>query len=1116
MTEEVQRRSTEMTKFFPEYGSDYSFPSFEKKVQNYWEAGSIFKKSLREGQGREEFFFYDGPPFATGLPHYGHILAGTIKDIVPRYWTMRGYTIPRRFGWDTHGLPVEFEMEKTLELKGSLDIQEYGVAKFNEACRSVVLRYAAEWRKVVERMGRWVDMDDDYKTMDPEFMESVWWVFKELWDQDLVYRGNKVVPYSWRLTAALSNFEASLNYKDVQDPAITVVFSLKTEKWKDTGLAVWTTTPWTLPSNLALAVGDIEYGVYELKEPLESASGHVKKVVFATALAANFADLLVCEGDENGSGENTGKDGKKKQEPKLIQKLSKDDLLGESYAPLFDCFKDHENAFQILDGSSFVTDTDGTGVVHMAPAFGEDDYFLCDAAGISVVDPTDVECKFTEAVGADAELAGIVGKFVKDADKDITKTLKQSKKRLLKQDVLQHAYPYCYRSNEPLIYKAIPSWYVRVEPIKEQMLANNQQIDWVPSHIKDGRFGKWLENARDWCVSRNRFWGTPIPIWVNEKDEDDVIVIGSREELEKLTGKEVPDLHKHFTDELVIEKDGNRYVRTSEVLDCWFESGSMPYAQQHYPFENKEKLEGAFPADFIAEGLDQTRGWFYTLTVLGTAISASKNNGLKSGPAFKNCIVNGMVLAEDGKKMSKSLRNYPDPNVIFDKYGADALRLYLMQSPAMHAEELRFSERGLVELMRAVMLPLWNSYSFFASYANIDGWDPKKASEAPSEADRAQLDRWILARVKQAEALIHEKMEVYRLSEVAPIQIELIDDLTNWYIRLNRDRYWGEANDETAADKGAAYSTLWTVLSSLARILAPGLPFISETLNAALNGCDLDKLEKSADFESVHLAEYDKSKLELSREEKDLLEEVDLAKKVILLGRSLRGEAKIGLRQPLPSLRVAGLSEAQQSHLKTVEALILSEINVKNLEMVNKASDLVEEKIRPNFRVLGKKAGKKVKDIQKELAAWGAQEIASFESSGSATVCGVECGKEDLEIVREAKDGRFAQAGYGLVAELDTAISDELRFEGVQREVVNRIQQRRKEMQLHLSDRIEVKWKVSKGDLLKEVLLKESQSPSFVSEETLSLKFEESSDALSVDETTLADQSFQFEIEARS
>lgn len=1052
-----------MTKnnFFPEYGSEYSFSSNEEKVLAYWKKAKVFERSLENSQNKKQYFFYDGPPFATGLPHYGHILAGTIKDIVPRYWSMRGFHVPRRFGWDCHGLPVEFEMEKTLNLKGSLDIMDYGVDKFNEACRGIVLRYTQDWRKSVERMGRWIDMDNDYKTMDPTFMESVWWIFKQLWEKGLVYQGKKVVPYSWRLTATLSNFEASQNYKDIQDPAISVLMPLKNAKFAGTALVVWTTTPWTLPSNLAVAIhadaAVVKYGIYEL----EKAMGDVSKVVVATDLAEKFGLQ------------------------KLVREVSAQELLGEHYVPLFKSFDDQDrqkqNAFRVLDGSKFVTASDGTGIVHMAPAFGEDDFYTCQNAGIDLVDPTDAECKFTKTVSKnDARLNDIIGLFVKDADKAIIKILKDAGK-LLKQDVLQHAYPYCYRSEEPLIYKAISCWYVNVEKIKEQMLANNQQIAWVPKHIQNGRFGKWLENARDWCISRNRFWGTPIPVWLCE-ETGETIVIGSREELESFAGKSMPDLHKHFVDDVVIRKDGKTFKRTPEVLDCWFESGSMPYAQMHYPFENKKELESTFPADFIAEGLDQTRGWFYTLTVLSTA--------LFNKPAFKNCIVNGMVLAEDGKKMSKRLKNYPDPSEVFDKYGADALRLYLMQSPAMHGEELRFSERGLVELMRAVMLPLWNAYGFFASYANIDQWSPEQMKTAPSVEERPLLDQWILARLKQTENLVHEKMQAYLLSDVAPLQISLIDDLTNWYIRLNRDRFWSENSKEHLASKASAYATLWTVLDRLSLILAPSLPFVAETLAAALRGKNVKELEGLSFHESVHEKEFDLSeKSKLGSKESLLLDEVDLAKNMILLGRSLRGEAKIGLRQPLKKLRVAGLSTTQQQNLALVQNLICDEVNIKELEMVHRASDLVEETLKPNFKVLGKKAGSKMKDIQKELSQWGAEQIYVFEKAGHTNVCGVDLSSEDIEVVRKAKDGKFALAAYGLVGELDTELTEELIFEGVQREVVNRIQQRRKELQLHLADRIQVEWKVLEGERLKKVLSNEKAPEGLISSEVLANKF---------------------------
>jgi len=1046
--------ATSKNVFFPEYGNDYLFSKFEEKILEFWKREKTFEKTLKISSGKPTYFFYDGPPFATGLPHYGHILAGTIKDIVPRYWTMRGYSVPRRFGWDTHGLPIEFEMEKTLQLNGSIAIQEYGVAKFNEACRGIVLRYASEWRKTVERMGRWIDMDHDYKTMDPNFMESVWWVFKKLWDQGLIYEGKKVVPYSWRLTAPLSNFEASLNYKDVQDPAVTVLFPLKSaakvsgaEKWiSNTAFAVWTTTPWTLPANVAIAAqGDeakVTYARYLLKTPV----GQITHVIMAKNLAEKYE---LSEATDEFSGQS---------------------LKDVTYEPLLTCFVDNqrktENAFRVLI-AEYVSSEDGTGLVHQAPAFGEDDYATCLKAGISLVDPTDMQANFTDAVKMDPRLAPIVGVFVKDADKHIIKVLKDGH-RLLKHDTLQHSYPFCERSDTPLIYKAISSWFVKVEAIKEKMLKNNQQITWVPSHIKDGRFGKWLENARDWCISRNRFWGTPLPVWICSKCKHKE-VLGSRADLDKLAGRHVEDLHMHFIDSIVTDcpkcQGSKTLKRTSEVLDCWFESGSMPYAQGHYPFEDKEVFEKSFPADFIGEGLDQTRGWFYTLTVLSTA--------LFDKPAFKNCIVNGIVLAEDGRKMSKRLKNYPDPNELLNKYGADALRLYLMQSPAMHAEELRFSEKGLVELMRAVMIPLWNAYSFFASYANIDQWTNAKNKNAPEKLE--VLDRWILARVQEMESEIHSHMKDYRLADVAPTLVSFIDDLTNWYIRLNRERFWSENNSENSDTKNAAYSTLWKSLATFAKVLAPFLPFYSEVLTMALAGVSIDKNETHS--RSVHEFEFDQEGLAApSRENRLLLEEVSLAKSVILLGRALRGEAKIGLRQPLSRVKVAGLSNQQQEILRPMFDLIRSELNVKEIEVVAKAADLVEESIKPNHRVMGKKVGAAMKDIQAALGQWGSVEIAEFEINKSVTLNGFVLGMEDLQIVRKAKEGKLAQSGFGLVAELDPTLNEALICEGLAREVINRIQQLRKERKYHLADRIEIIWNSEANSLVEKVL----QSPNYV------------------------------------
>ncbi len=1049
----------QMQGFFPEFGSDYRFPQLEEAVLSYWKKQKVFDRVLATKNKREQFGFYDGPPFATGLPHYGHLLAGTIKDIVPRYWTMRGKHVERRFGWDTHGLPVEFEMEKTLNLNGSLAIRAYGIDKFNEACRGIVLRYTSEWRKTVERMGRWVDLDNDYKTMNPEFMESVWWVFKELWKKGLIYQGKKVVPYSWRLTAPLSNFEASQNYKSVQDPAVTVLFPL--DKNPEEAFVAWTTTPWTLPANLALAVNpEFTY----VKVPLRNPLGNVKHVWILETRKNAYDKELECES--------------------VLEKKKGAELLDKHYTPLFPFYEEEgkRGAFRVIAGD-FVSAEDGTGIVHMAPAFGEDDFYACQREKIELVDPTNLEGVYTKEVNHPQ--LNLEGKHVKDpeTDKLIVKEIKNAH-RLLKQDVLQHNYPFCERSDTPLIYKAIASWFVKVEAFKDRMQAHNQTIHWVPEHIKNGRFGKWLENARDWCISRNRFWGTPIPVWICEAC-DEKVVVGSREELDALAGKHMKDLHMHFVDKIDAKcpKCKGAMKRTPEVLDCWFESGAMPYAQIHYPFENKDAFQQQFPADFIAEGLDQTRGWFYTLTALSTA--------LFDKPAFKNCVVNGMVLAEDGKKMSKRLKNYPDPNAILEKYGADALRLYMMQSPAVRGEELRFSERFLVENMRAVLLPLWNSYQFFASYANIDGFKPDLVKEAPKASDRPQIDRWILALLQKTEHKVHAEMERYELSQAVPPLISFIDNLTNWYIRLNRARFWEGKGDSFSDDKISAYATLWEVLDRLALLIGPFLPFFSENLHAALRfGVAPSKLVDTADTKSVH-EELMNPPGKLNSEGETLIEEMALAQRAILLGRSLRAEAKIGLRQPLSKMRVAGLSSEEQGLLKGFKALVLQEVNLKELDFLNDGAGLVVMSAKPNLKRLGSKIGKKIPQVTQELKKWSAKEIQAFEKAGNAEVAGERLELEDILIDKKAAEGKTAGALEGLVAELDTTLTPELRKEGLMRELVNRIQQRRKEMKFNLTDRIEVSYDA--GGLVKEILDAEAHGPTFLSEETLATRWKSES-----------------------
>ncbi|MBO7654070.1 MAG: isoleucine--tRNA ligase, partial [Kiritimatiellae bacterium] len=622
----------------------------ERDVLAFWEVDGTFKKSLDRNRDKRDFVFYDGPPFATGLPHYGHLLAGTIKDIVPRYQTMRGFHVERRFGWDCHGLPIEALAQDALGVNGAAEIKQLGVDRFNEQCRSMVLKYVNEWRRTVTRMGRWVDFDNDYKTMNPTFMETIWWVFKQLWDQGRVYRSHRIMPYSWKLSTPLSNFEAGSNYKDVQDPAVTVrakVLSGADPAWGETYLLIWTTTPWTLPENLMICAGaEIDYCV------VRDVADSVNFVIARDRLSAYY---------------------KKPEQYEVVAELKGADLKGWSYEPIFPYFAHlaAEGAFHVLN-DNYVTTADGTGLVHIAPAYGEDDFRVCREAGMTAfADPLDASCNFTDA------LPEYAGRFCKDCDKDLIKRLKAEGK-LVHQSTIVHSYPFCDRTDTPLIYRAIDAWYVRVEDLHERLSANNDTVHWMPGYVGDKRFGNWIKDARDWNISRNRFWGSCIPVWINEADPNDMICVGSVAELEALSGQKVTDLHKHYVDQILIHKDGKTYRRTPEVLDCWFESGSMPYAQQHYPFERKDEVASFFPADFIAEGLDQTRGWFYTLMILGTC--------LFDRSPYKNVVVNGLVLAEDGKKMSKRLKNYPDPTHILDVYGADALRLYMIYSPVVRAE----------------------------------------------------------------------------------------------------------------------------------------------------------------------------------------------------------------------------------------------------------------------------------------------------------------------------------------------------------------------------------------------------------------------------------------------
>lgn len=977
-----------------------SFDARERRILSFWQKERIFERSVEEHADRPLFVSYDGPPFATGLPHYGHLLTGTIKDVVYRFKTMEGYYVPRRFGWDCHGLPVEQEVEKSHGLSGAASIEAYGIASFNEACRSIVTRYTEEWKATVHRMGRWVDFKDTYRTMDPPFMETVWWVFKQLYDQGLVYEGFRVMPYSAKLGTPLSNFEAGENYKDVDDPSITVALAL--EGGEDTYLLVWTTTPWTLISNLAVMVGpDIEYSTI-----LEEASQ--RRYIVATArLGEVFADRPYA----------------------ILDKRLGSELAGLSYKPLFPYFADKksEGAFRVILEDTVSLD-DGTGLVQSAPAFGEVDFYACQRAGVPLVCPVDANGQFT------AEIPEYTGLFVKDADSAIIRRIK-AQGVLFRQATLRHRYPFCYRSDTPLIYRAMSTWFVAVEKFKERLQSANAQIDWVPDHIKEGRFGKWLEGARDWNISRNRYWGTPIPLW--RSDDGECIAIGSREDLEELTGANPEDLHRHFIDHLTIEKGGKTYRRIPEVFDCWFESGSMPYAQLHYPFENKDFFDSTFPADFIAEGLDQTRGWFYTLTVLAAA--------LFDKPAFKNVVVNGIILAEDGAKMSKRLRNYPDPSAVIGKYGADAIRLYMLHSPAVRAESLCFAEGGVELVLRQVLIPWWNAYSFFATYARIASWQP--LGDAAPALPEDILDRWLLARLNGLIGQVRAGMDDYVLSRAVEPLVGFIDALTNWYIRRSRRRFW---TSDTTEENASALSTLYYTLLQLCKVAAPFVPFLAEAIYG--------QLRLPAMSPSIHLTSFPERHHPF--DDPFLEKAMDALQTVVSLGHALRKEQKIKVRQPLPSLKIACADFDLAAFFAEHSALIAEELNVKAVILSANDSAYVEYGIKPNFRLLGKKVGQQMRAAQAAIANLGQEGITAL-LQGESIVLNLEghpytLTPEDVEIARTVRTGCVAATSGNLTILLDTSLNDVLLIEGLAREVVNKINTMRREASLAVTDRIDV------------------------------------------------------------
>ena len=1015
---------------FKNISNQVNFPALECEVLEFWKESGIFEKSLKQRKGGPEYVFYDGPPFATGLPHYGHLLAGTIKDVVPRYQTMRGNYVERSFGWDCHGLPVENEMEKVLKLQSKRDIEAYGVDKFNEACRSIVLRYTSEWETVVTRMGRWVDFRRGYRTMDRNFMESVWWVFKALWDKGLVYEGYKILPYCPRCATPLSNFETNQGYKEVVDPAITIRFKLRDEE--NSYILAWTTTPWTLPSNLALAVGpEVDY-------------------------------VKVKDGDEFFYLAENRLGAYYRETPEIVWRGKGADLAGRRYEPLFNYFAelDAQGAFQVLCGD-FVSISDGTGIVHCAPGFGEDDNALCKAAGLPEVCPIDAECRFTD------EIPDYAGRAVKETDKEIIQRLKDEGK-LVRRDQIRHSYPHCWRDDGPLIYRTISTWFVRAEQLRDRMVKNNQSINWVPAHLRDGRFGKWLENARDWAISRNRFWGTPLPIWRNPEGE--VIVPDSVAELEKLTGRKIEDLHKHFIDKLEIPSPTGKspLKRVEEVFDCWFESGSMPYARMHYPFENKKQFEEHFPADFIAEGLDQTRGWFYTLVVLASA--------LFDRPPFKNVLVNGLILAENGQKMSKRLKNYPDPMVVVNTYGADALRLFMLGSQVVRAEDLKFSEAGVKEILRGVMIPMWNALSFFTTYANVDGYEPPAGEVQPPAKASNVLDRWILSSASQMVEEIRGELDAYNLQKAANRFSRFIDDLTNWYIRRSRRRFWKSSDD---ADKREAYRTLHYVLLTFAKTAAPFIPFTTEAIYRTLRTKEMP--------ESVHLCDYPEPN---DCRDEYLEKQMELTMTAVSSGRFLRTANNLKVRQPLAKAVLASPDAASRKMLEETAWIVAEELNVKSVEFSDDEEALVRRSAKANFKVLGSRLGKNMKEAAAKIQALTGREIGDVLAGKPyklvlADGTEAEITAEDLVVQREEKPGLVAASENGITIALATELTPELEGEGFARELVSKIQNLRKEKGFDVTDRIRVVCSVPEK---REAALEANRA--YICEETLAVAFE--------------------------
>jgi isoleucyl-tRNA synthetase len=985
---------------FKEVAGRYDGPALEQEVLEFWRAQRTFAKTLQMSAGRPRFSFNDGPPTANGKPGIHHVLARSFKDAFPRYKTMRGFHVPRKAGWDTHGLPVEHEIEKELGIFDKKEIEEkVGIAEFTRRCRESVMRYIGDWEKMTERMGFWVNLDEAYYTLDNAYIESVWSLLKVIWDKDLIYRGYKVVPYDPRIGATLSSHELALGYREVEDPSIYVRFPVQGEE--NLYFLVWTTTPWTLPANLSLVVHpDVAYVYAELDGE--------------TLILAEDLRLAVL-------GDQSHKVGK------IVKGC---ELVGMAYQRLFDDLPvDAEGAFRVLPGE-FVSTADGTGIVHSAPAYGVDDLAIGQAHGLPVV----------HAVGQDGhflpEVTPVAGLFFKDADKPLIRNLTE-RGLMFRAETCRHNYPFGWRTGDPIIYYAKNAWYIRTSDYKERMVELNKTINWVPETIRDGRFGNWLENNVDWALSRERFWGTPLPVWVD--DDDNYLCIGSVAELEQLCGRTLGelDLHRPAVDDITFTKDGRTYRRVPEVIDCWFDSGAMPYAQWHYPFENKNEFEEHFPADYICEAIDQTRGWFYTLHAISTLVSDSV--------AYRNCICLSHIVDQDGRKMSKSLGNIVDPYAVFDAVGADALRWYFMARLSPDVQK-RVSVEIVRDVASSFLNTFWNTYGFFVLYARLDKVDFK--SEMPLEL-RPEIDRWAIALLTRTVRICTEAMDAYDAKSAGEAIESFVDQLSNWYVRRNRRRFWKSVDEE---DKRAAYLTLYECLDVIHRLMAPFLPFLAENV--------YQNLARSIDREapeSVHMTSWPVA--DPAREDDKLLFDVGVVQKVVGLARAARAQSGVRTRQPLSRLLIRTPDDDSARAIEEHQEQILEELNVKAIEFIARDAGLVSYRIKPHLPRLGKRFGKQVPLIRASLAEADGASIASSVARGDSFAIDVEgqavtLGPEDVLIETRSAEGFACGEDGGFLTALDTTLNEDLIREGIARELIRTVQDARKQAGLEVSDRI--------------------------------------------------------------